>query len=143
MADKLTEKQKRFADEYLVDLNATRAYQKIYNCKETTAKVNASKLLTNTNIQEYVQKKQNRLTVKVEWTVEDILRDIKKIATNEKNEIRDRIRALELGGKHLGMFTENIKMQSDNTNVNIDLSKLSDAELDQQAIEVAKQILGK
>lgn len=44
---KLTPKQKLFADEYLIDLNATRAYKAAYkSCKkDETANVNGSKLL--------------------------------------------------------------------------------------------------
>lgn len=43
----MTEKQKIFADEYLIDLNATRAYLVAYPRvkNENTAAVNGSKLL--------------------------------------------------------------------------------------------------
>lgn len=46
----MTEKQKIFADEYLIDLNATRAYLVAYPRvkNENTAAVNGSKLLRNT-----------------------------------------------------------------------------------------------
>ena len=55
----LTEKQKRFCEEYLIDLNATRAYKAVYkNCKkDESARVNGSKLLTNTNIKAYIDEK--------------------------------------------------------------------------------------
>jgi phage terminase small subunit len=120
MADKLTEKQKRFADEYLVDLNATKAYMKVYGCKEPTAMVNASRTLSNAKVSEYIQNKQERLTAKVEWTIEDILKGIKAIANDPDAKRFEKLKALELGGKHLGMFTERI--ESHNINENIEYS---------------------
>ena len=52
---KLNEKHKRFANEYLKDLNGTQAAIRAgYSPK--TARVQGSKLLTNANIQEYLVK---------------------------------------------------------------------------------------
>ena len=60
----MTEKQKIFCDEYLVDLNATRAYKAAYtNVKnDNTAGVNANKLLRNAKISEYIQKRLDEKT---------------------------------------------------------------------------------
>jgi len=48
----LTAKQKVFADEYLIDLNATRAYKVAYPNvkKDETAKAAASRMLTNVKL---------------------------------------------------------------------------------------------
>ena len=48
----LTPKQKIFADEYLIDLNATRAYKVAYPKvkKDEVAKAAGSRLLTNVNV---------------------------------------------------------------------------------------------
>lgn len=48
----LTEKQKRFCDEYLIDLNATRAYMVAYPNvkKESTAAAAAARLLRNVKV---------------------------------------------------------------------------------------------
>lgn len=55
----MTEKQKIFADEYLIDLNATRAYRVAYPSvkKEEAAAVNGSKLLRNTKVAAYIQER--------------------------------------------------------------------------------------
>lgn len=55
----MTEKQKRFCDEYLIDCNATRAYREAYpNCKKnSSADAAARKLLGNTRIREYIDKR--------------------------------------------------------------------------------------
>lgn len=53
----MTEKQKQFCDEYLANgLNATQAYLAVYkNVKsEDAARTNASRLLTNANVREYI-----------------------------------------------------------------------------------------
>ena len=52
----MTEKQKKFADEYLIDLNATRAYRAAYPSvkKEQTAAAAAARMLRNVKVQEYI-----------------------------------------------------------------------------------------
>lgn len=58
----LNNKQKVFCREYVKNgNNGTTAYMKAYKCKETTARINASKLLTNTNISEYIKELQEKL----------------------------------------------------------------------------------
>lgn len=58
----MTEKQKIFADEYLIDLNATRAYRVAYPSvkKEEAAAVNGSKLLRNTKVHTWIRPMENR-----------------------------------------------------------------------------------
>ena len=52
--------------------------------------------------------RQETYAKRVEWTVEEILADLRAIATDPAQRPADRLKAYELGGKHLGMFTENI-----------------------------------
>lgn len=56
---KLTEKQKIFVNEYLVDLNATRAYKVAYPNvkKDDTAAVNGNRLLRNAKVKEYLNER--------------------------------------------------------------------------------------
>lgn len=104
---KLTDKQKRFVEEYLVDLNATQAAIRAgYSAK--TARSQGQRLLTKADIQAELARRQETYAKRVEWTVEEILADLKGIATDPAQRPADRLKAYELGGKHLGMFTENI-----------------------------------
>lgn len=54
--EKMSVKQKRFCDEYLIDLNATQAAIRA-GYKEKYAHTNAPKLLQNTKIKEYIEKR--------------------------------------------------------------------------------------
>ena len=78
----MTDAQKRFCDEYLVDLNATRAYKVAYSrCKkDETANVNGSKLLRNTKVQEYLSKKQKEIEKRTEVTQDMVVQELAKIA---------------------------------------------------------------
>lgn len=53
---KMTAKQQRFCDEYLIDLNATQAAIRAGYSKKL-ANTNASKLLQNTAVKEYIEKR--------------------------------------------------------------------------------------
>lgn len=57
----LTEAQKLFCSEYVIDFNATRSYLKAYSKEKTenTAAVCASKLLRNANIQQFIKELQS------------------------------------------------------------------------------------
>lgn len=107
MAAGLTEKQRRFCDEYIIDLNATRAYMAAYPSvkKEETASVCASQLLRNPKVQRFLQELKQERKERVQIKQDDVLCGIKEIAFESAGiRPRDRLRALELLGKHLGLF---------------------------------------
>ena len=105
----MTEKQRRFADEYLIDLNATRAYMTAYptiKCLHT-AESNGSRLLRNAEVLAYIQDRQQARQDRTEITQDMVLREIASIAFTSDPKavsVKDKLRALELLGKHLGMF---------------------------------------
>src|SRR5699024_4697174 len=78
----MTDAQKRFCDEYLIDLNATRAYKVAYpNCKkDATARTNGSKLLTITNIQNYISERMQEREKRTEVTQDMVIKELAKIA---------------------------------------------------------------
>ena len=55
----MTEKQKKFADEYLIDLNATRAYKVAYPSvkNDNTASAAAARLLRNVKVKSYIDER--------------------------------------------------------------------------------------
>lgn len=99
----LSLKQRRFADEYLANGgNATQASLKVYNAKNyNTAHVIAAENIQKPTILTYIQQKTLEKGVTKEFVVEEILKHFQSLNPNI------RLRACELLGKHLGMFSEN------------------------------------
>lgn len=87
----LSNNQKLFCQEYLKSgMNGTKAYLKVYSksCKkEETARVNASRLLTNANILEYIEELQNKVEEKAVVSIEDIVNELSIIAFGDRTEI--------------------------------------------------------
>ena len=160
---KLTAKQQRFCDEYLIDLNATQAAIRAGYKKSEYTDTNANKLLDNTRIKDAIEKamaerskrtgiNQDRVvqelariafvnasdvinpedaSVRSDATKDDLacIQSVKvKIMDGEKGssierEVRlnDKMKALELLGKHLGMFKDKVELEADlDLNINID-----------------------
>ena len=159
----MTNAQKAFCDEYLVDFNATRAYKAVYKrCKtDGSARAGASELLTNPNVKEYIEKCKKEKAERCLVTQDMIIEELKKIGFsnmqkvfNENGGIKniqemdsdttaaicsiesyeeydgygadkeyvgdtkkvkmlDKTKALELLGKHLGMFKDKLEIESD------------------------------
>ena len=147
MRGELTEKQKQFCSEYLIDLNATQAAIRAGYSAKTASRI-AIELLNKTHVAECIQKKQSTRERRTEITQDRVLKELANIAfangTNyakiakvngeilvgmvptddltedqkaaiscikqTRNGIEvgsyDKVKALELIGKHLGMFKD-------------------------------------
>mgnify|MGYP001561376395 FL=1 len=79
---KLTPKQKIFVDEYLVDLNATRAYKVAYpSCKkEETINAAASRMLRNVKVKDHIDKRMKDREKRTEITQDFVLKELYSIA---------------------------------------------------------------
>jgi phage terminase small subunit len=60
-SDELTEKQRLFCLYYVKYFNATKAYQKAYECDYFTAKTNGSRMLTNANIKAEIDRMKKEI----------------------------------------------------------------------------------
>lgn len=137
----MTEKQKLFADEYLIDLNGTRAYKKIYkNVKnDNVAAARASKLLKQKDIDEYLLEKlekiHNENTADIQEVMEyltSVMRGVSKsnvlaLAGEEFQEViakppdeKERLKAAELLGKRFGMFKNTVDVTSNGQTIIVD-----------------------
>jgi len=78
----MTEKQKIFADEYLIDLNATRAYKAAYPTvrKAETAAASATRLLRNVKVAEYIHKCMDERKKRTEITQDMVVNELALIA---------------------------------------------------------------
>lgn len=115
----VTEKQKVFADEYLIDLNATRAYKVAYPTvkNDDTAAAAATRMLRNVKVAEYIQERMQERQKRTEITQDRVLKELAAMAfadVAEAVEIRlkpsDKLKALELLGRHLGMFKDKVEV---------------------------------
>lgn len=79
MAARLTDKQKRFVSEYLIDLNATAAAKRA-GYSEKTACEQAARLLANVKVQEAVQKGKKEIQERTEITQDMVIRETAKLA---------------------------------------------------------------
>lgn len=76
---KMSARQQRFCDEYLIDLNATQAAIRA-GYAEKYAHTNAAKLLQNTTIQEYIEKRKKSRMKRTEITQDAVLKEIAIVA---------------------------------------------------------------
>lgn len=135
--DKLTDKQKRFVSEYLIDLNATQASIRAGYSAKTAGRIggeNVQKPEIQKAISEAMSKQQERTELTADEVIAD-LREVRDICMGRKkirvievakyegeintSEIEAKMidpaganKALELLGKHIGMFTDKMDMTS-------------------------------
>ncbi|EHK2402053.1 terminase small subunit [Clostridium perfringens] len=79
----LTDKQRLFCIYYIKRFNATKAYQKAYQCSYETALVNGPRLLGNARIQEEVQSLKEGKLNKIMLSEEDIFQKYMDIAFSD------------------------------------------------------------
>lgn len=118
MDNKMTEKQKAFCDYYLETGNATEAYKRAYpSCKKDgTARTNSSKLLTNANISQYIDKRLKEIESERIAKPEEVLQYLTKVLRGEEKDqfgldatLQDRTKAAELLGKRYRLFVDKVE----------------------------------
>jgi len=105
----LTAKQQRFVEEYLIDLNATQAAKRAgYKNAEI-----GRQLITKNNVSGAIQEALKKRSSRTEITQDQVLEELAKVGFKKAADYTDaelkygnKIRALELIGKHLGMFND-------------------------------------
>lgn len=131
MPAELTDKQKRFCDEYLIDLNATQAAIRAGYSKHT-ANEQGARLLAKASVSAYIEERKGEIKQKLnlnqEWVIEKLIQCVSKSMQEEEVQKWDyeskqlagtgeyvydskgATKALELLGKHLGMFKDNLNI---------------------------------
>lgn len=103
---KLTLKQQRFVEEYLVDLNATQAAIRAGYSKKTAQRIgseNLSKPLVEAAIMNSMDKRSKKTAVTAEMVVEGLLKEARGDDVKDST-ASARVSAWEKLGKHLGIF---------------------------------------
>lgn len=111
----MKESHKAFADYYIETTNGAESYKKAYpRCKnDSTARTNASKLLTNPNIQEYIKERMEAKDKVRVASQDEVLEYLTQVMRGEvkdqmgfETSVRDRNNAAELLGKRYALWTE-------------------------------------
>ena len=119
----LTPKQSAFVDEYLVDLNATQAAIRAGYSSKTASQI-ASGLLGRAHVAGAIAVARAARAAKTARTAFDVLKDIQALGAEAwgNADLKTALKALELEGKHLGMFTDKLNLGGE-----LDLSVLEAA----------------
>lgn len=140
---KLTAKQQRFCDEYLIDLNATQAAIRSGYSKKTARQIGQENL-TKPDIKEYIEKKMKQKEKELIADSEEVMRYLTSVLRGQsQSEIvviegtgdgcsdarlmmkapdeKERLKAAELLGKAHMIFAEKVQQEVDmNLNITVD-----------------------
>ncbi len=122
--DKLTPKQERFIEEYMIDLNATKAALRSGYSEKTAQRIgseNLSKPLIKARIEELQAETSSKLQVTKESLINDLL-TIKDLCLTNPRAVHNSTKAIEVIAKMLGMNAA--EKQEVTLNGPIDVSKL-------------------
>ncbi|MBS4958157.1 MAG: terminase small subunit [Clostridium sp.] len=136
----LTDKQIIFANEYLVDLNATRAYKKAYpNVKKDSVAASAAvRMLRNVKVKNYIDEQLKKIEDESIANATEVMKYLTSVMRNELTEevvvvegegegyssartvkkdisAKDRNKAAELLGKRYRLFVDKIEADVNQT----------------------------
>lgn len=134
----MTDKQKIFADEYLMDLNATRAYKAAYPRvkKDNVAATNGGRMLRNAEVKKYIDEQLEKMHNEKTADAQEVLEYLTAVLRGESSaeEIvvegcgdghseakimekgpseKERLKAAELLGKRFGLYTEKVEVKDE------------------------------
>lgn len=147
----MNRKQQNFCDEYLKDFNGTRAYMVAYpDVNENTARNNASRLLADASIKQYIEEHSRKIHNSKICDAEEIRELLTEIArgidtgksesivvenvgsgiskarkVTKRPDERDRIKALELLGKCNSLFTDKVDLKA-SVDISVDVDDEED-----------------
>lgn len=121
----MNHKRKIFISQYLLSGNATESAIKAGYSKKT-AYSQGQRMLKNVEVMEEIKGSQERIQKEAEISLSEIVREVKDLAFNGNSESL-RLKALDMLMKHLGGYTDNLKI----------LSSLEESDLE----EIAKRII--
>ena len=147
MENGMTEKQKIFADEYIICLNATRAYKKAYPNvkKDEVARANGSRLLTKANVKAYIDEQLEKLQSERVADQQEVMEYLTAVMRGKKTEpllvldgegkqkvvdaippVQARTKAAELLGKRYRLFTDKQEVEVQGTVVFANEDEIAD-----------------
>lgn len=132
----MTEKQQKFADEYIIDCNATRAYKAAYPNvkKDNVAAANGARLLRNDKVAAYIEEKLAEISSQKTASAQEVMEYLTSVMRGESEssvvvvegygegcseakiiekppDEKERLKAAELLGRHYAIFTDKVKTE--------------------------------
>ena len=128
----MTDKQRKFCDEYLIDCNATRAYKVAYpNIKnDNVASAAGTRLLGNVKIKAYIDARLEEMSSAKVASAEEVMKYLTSVMRGECTEqiplligegiqkladkdigAKERLKAAELIGKRYGLFSDKVNIE--------------------------------
>ena len=132
----MTEKQQKFADEYIIDCNATRAYKAAYPNvkKDNVAAANGARLLRNAKVAAYIEEKLAEISSQKTASAQEVMEYLTSVMRGESEssvvvvegygegcseakiikkppDEKERLKAAELLGRHYAIFTDKVKTE--------------------------------
>ena len=129
----MTDRQQKFADEYIIDCNASRAYMFAYpNVKKNSvARANGSRLLAKANIKAYIEEKLDEISSNKTAKATEVMEYLTSVLRGESKssvvvvegygdgcseakiikkppDEKERLKAAELLGKRYSLFTDKV-----------------------------------
>jgi len=102
-------RQTKFAQEYVLNSNATQSAIKAGYSKKT-AYSQGQRLLSHVEVAAFIETQQAQTTERVELTQQYVLEGLMVIAENDQSPASSKVRSLELLGKHQGMFGDKLEI---------------------------------
>lgn len=134
--DDMTDKQRKFCDEYIIDCNATRAYKAAYPHikNDNVAKSAGNRLLTFVDIKAYIDEKLEQISSEKIADAKEVMEYLTSVLRGESSseivviegcgegfsearhvdkapDEKERLKAAELLGKRYGLFKENVALE--------------------------------
>lgn len=141
MSKKLTIKQKKFADEYIISGNA---YQSAINAgySDNYAKARSSQMLENVGIKSYIEERMKELKKETIAEQNEVLEFLSRVLRDQETEeilvnvgnfeqefqeakvsIKDRIKAAELIGKRYSLWTDKLEIEAETVVIKDDIDE--------------------
>lgn len=141
----MTDKQRRFCDEYLIDCNATRAYKAAYPRikSDEVASASGTRLLGNVKVKTYIQEKLDQISSEKIADTKEVMEYLTSVMRGQsQSEIvvversgdgcsdarrmskapdeREKLKAAELLGKRYSLFTDKLNVEGTSKVVIVD-----------------------
>ena len=112
----LNVKRRKFVQEYILDLNGQQAAIRA-GYSEKAAKVTASRLLSDANVQAEIQKAMDIRAKRTSITADYVIKSISEVSDEARTagEFSAALKGYELLGRHLKLFTDRVESKQETT----------------------------